>query len=220
MRTRIFYQRGFFQPLGAILLSASLLAGCSADGPDTLVEVCGNLSVPDEVDSLRVVITDQDGQILREGVRELWTCPGPSLMQLPQHLEFSPVDGDVFVRIQGLRGGVPVIENTLRKTLGPDAHRATISLEQGCLGIQCAPGATCSQGACELIALASDTISACAGLSTHAEDPDAGDEPDNDTSGSDLCPPSDPGTPDDPDAAHEQDESALNFHGAGASEGL
>lgn len=222
MRTRKLYQRCFFQPLGAILLSALSLAGCNAEAPDTHVEVCGNLSVPAELDSLRVVITDQHGAVLREGVRELWSCPGPSLMQLPQRLTFAPVSGDIFVRIQGLRGGVPVIENTLRKTLGPDDPHATISLEQGCLGIQCAPGETCSRGSCELIALASDTISACAGLSTHPERADAGVDAGGDAhpSGQELCPPPDPDPSDAPDAAAQQDESELNTHGAGANEGL
>lgn len=194
------YQSRGIQILCLLLLLPALGTACGPDDPDAVVHLCGNLSVPDEIDSLRVVITDQDNKILREGVRELWTCPGPSLKSLPQTLKFAPVQGDVFVRVQGIRDGAPVIENTLRTTLSDDDNRATISLEQGCMGIQCAPGETCSRGECELVALATDTVSSCNGLSAHAdssnnaEDTDEDDENEDassDPPGADLC--ADPG---------------------------
>lgn len=227
LRMQLLYRARVLQLLCLALLGVPLLGACNPDAPDTVVEVCGNLSIPEEIDSLRVEITDQDNNLIREGVRELWSCPGPSLMALPRRVEFAPVDGDVFVRIQGIRDGVPVIENTLRKSLNADDFRATVSLEQGCLGMRCGPGRTCSQGQCELIALASDTISACAGLSTHdtpdASEPvaDAGSDAGNpvEPPGAYLCPQPEPDISEDPDATAVEDESGLQTTGADANEG-
>lgn len=125
------------------------------------MQLCGDLSVPEDIESVRVVIYDQDRTPLREGVRELWTCPGPTLHRLPQTLEFEPVSGDVFVEVQGLKEGVPVIKTELRTTLGNDGAEATVSLERSCMGANCAAGETCVDGTCELVALAARAVSQC-----------------------------------------------------------
>ncbi len=125
------------------------------------MQLCGDLAVPEDIESVRVVIYDQNRSPLREGVRELWTCPGPTLHELPQTLEFEPVAGDVFVEVQGLKEGVPVVKSELRTTLSADATEATVSLERSCMGARCAAGETCVDGECELVALAARAVSRC-----------------------------------------------------------
>lgn len=144
-----------------VFAAIATLTACTSDQAKARVQLCGDLSVPEDIESVRVVVYDQDRNPLREGVRELWTCPGPTLHRLPQTLEFEPVSGDVFVEVQGLKEGVPVIKAELRTTLGNDGADATVSLERSCMGANCAAGETCVDGKCELVALAARAVSHC-----------------------------------------------------------
>lgn len=144
-----------------LLAAAAGLAACTSDEAKARVQLCGDLSVPDDIESVRVVIYDQDRTPLREGVRELWSCPGPTLHRLPQTLEFESVSGDVFIEVQGLQEGVPVIKSELRTTLANNSADATVSLERSCMGANCAPGETCVDGECELVALAARAVAQC-----------------------------------------------------------
>jgi hypothetical protein len=146
-------------------------AGCTSDEANAVVELCGDLSVPDDIDSVRVVIYDQNRAPLRQGVRELWSCPGPTLHRLPQTLEFDPVEGDVFIEVQGLKDGAPVIRSELRTTYGAETEAATVSLTQACMGARCAAGETCIEGKCELVALAARAVSRCS-LGRPTDEPD------------------------------------------------
>jgi hypothetical protein len=172
--------------------------------------------VPRDIDSVRVVLADQQQNVLREGVRQLWTCPGPALRNLPQTIEFAPAEGDIFVTVQGLKDGVPVIQKVLRTTFTAGDNTATVSLDRACKGVQCAAGETCVQGGCELIALAADALSTCeapgAAPGPDASAADAGFEADAGTPnpGAYLCPQPDVGAP--ADTANALDAAAKGIN--------
>lgn len=150
------------------------LAGCTSDDPDAQIVLCGDLDVPRDIDALRVVIADIDGTPLREGVREMWMCPGPRLRHLPQSLAFAPIDQEVFVSVQGLKDGAPVLHTDIRTTLSPNQSQATVALTRSCIGAACADGETCVDGECELIAFASPRLSQCpSGPTSSPATPDA-----------------------------------------------
>lgn len=155
--------------LGAVALPAT---ACSSDPAKTTIELCGDLDVPEDIEAVRVEIRDQNGKTLRQGVRELWSCPGPSLKRLPQKLEFAAVSGDVFVVVQGLKDSAPVTSAELRTKLSGN-DQATVSLTKSCMGARCAAGETCVDGQCELIALAARAVSRCP--SDRPQRADAGD---------------------------------------------
>jgi hypothetical protein len=165
-------QKLIFAGLFAAAISLAYSSGCTSDKADAVVELCGNLSVPDDIDSVRVVIYDQDRTPLRQGVRELWTCPGPTLHRFPQTIKFEPAEGEVFIEVQGLKQGAPVMRSELRTTFNADNNTATVSLTQACLGVTCAAGETCVQGECELVALAARAVSSCS-LGEPADEPGA-----------------------------------------------
>jgi hypothetical protein len=157
-----------------------LSSGCTSDEANAVVELCGDLSVPDDIESVRVVIYDEDRTPLRQGVRELWTCPGPTLHRLPQTFEFDPVEGDVFIEVQGLKEGAPVMRSELRTSFAAGSNettnnKATVSLTKACMGVRCAAGETCVQGKCELVSLAARAVSRC---SLGQPDDQPGDQPD------------------------------------------
>jgi hypothetical protein len=198
-----------------IALAVLVGSGCTSDEPDIHIELCGDLEVPRDIDALRVVITDLEGNPVREGVREMWMCPGPRLRQLPQTLAFDPVDQEVFVSVRGLKDGAPVLRSQIRTTLSPNQTRATVALTQSCVGAACADGETCVDGECELIAFASPKLASCPSGSTSpppASDAatDAGDTstPDVEQGGADYLCPEDTGSnnADSPDSGAEPDE--------------
>jgi len=126
--------------------------GCSRDPGQIEVELCGDVSVPDDIDAVRVIFLDDEREETQSGVRELLLCPQDELLLLPQTFGFTEVEGDVTIQVQGLKDGVEVGTYERRVMLEPMRATATIrmALTRDCLGVQCSLGQTCQGGVCAL----------------------------------------------------------------------
>ncbi|MFU8807057.1 MAG: hypothetical protein ACNA8W_24835 [Bradymonadaceae bacterium] len=184
-----------------------LATGCSRDTDDLVIEVCGNLGVPDELDSLRISILDAERQPMRSGVRELLECPGDRLRPLPQSVTFPPVVGEAWVVVTGLVDEVEKIRFERRINVeGPDFNPVVAILDHACLGFQCPLGQTCVSGRC-VVAPYSVSGTSCPSARHGGDDLDAGPVEDGEDVGAGpptptYCPAPDVGL-DDADEAEE-----------------
>lgn len=129
--------------------------GCM-QGPAVRVEVCGDVLVPSEVDSLRISLADAKGVESYSGVYVLASAEdggacAPVPDALPQTFELRDGAGEMWLTVQGLRDEVEVtrvqarVEFPVRGTTD-----VTVALTADCLGMSCPFGQTCVQGQCEV----------------------------------------------------------------------
>lgn len=137
----------------ALVASMALVAGgasCGRRSPVVQVDVCGDVRVPAQIDALRVSVLDAERREIRAGLRELVECPESVVLELPQRFEFQPVDGEVWIVVQGLSDGVERLRFERRAQLSTDeVTTVQLGLTQDCLGISCPLGLTCIDGECE-----------------------------------------------------------------------
>lgn len=133
-------------------LALLTLAACSQPEHEVDVQICGDVAVPYQIDSIRVSLLDADRQTRDEGVVELLACPSGTVKELPVALTFSPIAGQAYLRVQGLKNGreVVTIENQIELTRESDVA-VRLPLTRACVGVSSCPlGQTCVQGACEV----------------------------------------------------------------------
>lgn len=137
----------------AALISLAMMA-CDDTSGQLQVELCGDVLIPQDVDSVRVSILDHERQEVRAGVQELVDCPNMRALPITQRINFSAYDDtELWVVAQGLRQGVEIMRFERRYRPNqedqPDGP-ITLGLTRACLGVFCPLGQTCVQGRCEL----------------------------------------------------------------------
>ena len=144
------------RPIGLALLCC-LMVGCFDDGAQLTVEVCGDVEIPQEIDTYRVVVYDAErDKIERSGARELLKCSDDgeeSIISLPDVFDFPSVPPDAWIVLEGQRNGSPVMsfERRIRAEEG-DEVSVKMGLTRSCLGINCPLGQTCfGDGKCAII---------------------------------------------------------------------
>jgi hypothetical protein len=147
-------------------------AGCTGGSRDITVEMCGDLAVPRQIDTLRLIARAGTSTPISDGIIELFQCPAEKLMAtLPVERTFT-YSGDIAgVEVQGIRKGVVVITSSANVDIA-ESGKAFIGLAQQCLGVTCAEGQTCFKGDCVTVPFVTDK-SFCG-----AAPPDAGAESD------------------------------------------
>ena len=134
------------------------LAGCLG-GNEIDFEVCGDLTVPDDIDALRFLVLDDEMAEVSAGVREL---VGETISSLPVSSSLPSGSGGGWTRVQGLREGVTAI--VFSRRIGDlDATSAVdMVLTYDCLGQECSLGQTCVSGTCILAPVGNEAPS-CGG---------------------------------------------------------
>mgnify|MGYP001819214796 CR=1 FL=1 len=147
-----------------IAISMLLLAACGPPPNVALIEVCGDIEIPFDIDALRISVLEADRRTEhRAGTLDLLNCGGDTL-SLPQTTELEAPFGDVWVVVQGLQQGVEVMTSERRVKI-EDKGRAQdvlIGLTRSCMRITCDLGQTCIDGVCEQAPWESDQ-SMCSG---------------------------------------------------------
>ncbi len=130
-------------------------AGCFS-GPSVEVEVCGDVRVPSEVDTLRLSLSDENGVESYSGVFSLYDFPADGgctvdPAALPQTFELREGSGQMWVTIQGLRDQIEVTRVEARVEFPVRGSTDVVmALTSDCLGISCPFGQTCVAGLCEI----------------------------------------------------------------------
>lgn len=169
----------YTRALWALVLSSMVLAiGCRREDPVIRVEVCGDVAVPESVDAIRVTVLDEQRQEVRAGARELVVCPDDVLLELPQTVEFEPLQAPTaWVVVQGLEDGVERIRFERQVSLDEvNVEIVRVGLRSECLGVTCPDGQTCVQGACQISPVA-EPDELCAAAVMIVEDVDMGAAP-------------------------------------------
>lgn len=144
-----------------------MLLGAGCPNTDLEFRVCGDLTVPDDIDGVRLLILDQDRRELHSGVRSLVEGSGDggvtSTTDLPTSASLPNGTGPGWAKVQGLHEGVSVI--TFERQIGKLEDTATVDmvLTADCLGQECPRGQTCVAGVCILAPVNADQPS-CGGL--------------------------------------------------------
>ncbi|MDF1562017.1 MAG: hypothetical protein P1V51_03190 [Deltaproteobacteria bacterium] len=137
--------------LGLIVLGAGCLSG-----PAVSVEVCGDVAVPTEVDTLRLSLSDENGVESYSGVFDLYEFPADGGCPLdpealPQSFDLREGAGRMWVTVQGLRDQIEVTRVEARIEFPVRGSTdVTVALTSDCLGVSCAFGQTCVAGLCEI----------------------------------------------------------------------
>ncbi|MBW2460214.1 MAG: hypothetical protein JRH11_01125 [Deltaproteobacteria bacterium] len=138
-------------PASALAIALVFITGCSSEPARTeiIVAVDTDLSVPDELDGVRIDMVGPGGQVRRT------MGPVPTVESLPATVGMihgiGPL-GPVQVTVVGVAGGRDIIQ-----------RRATVSFVEGrtlvlwvhlpreCLDVRCTPTETCAPGGCRAI---------------------------------------------------------------------
>lgn len=142
---------------------ALLMAACGPPSDTVIVELCGDVQIPGDIDAVRVSILDGDRAEHRSGTLDLLNCANEK-RELPQTYELeAPID-DIWVVAQGLQDGVEVLHSERRLQIQETgrAQTALIVMTRSCMRITCALGQTCIDGACEQAPFPDDEVS-CSG---------------------------------------------------------
>jgi hypothetical protein len=161
--------------LTLVFLAASV-AAC-ADEPSLRVQVCSDLSVPGELDAVRVVVFDAQRKSERfASVFELIECPAGRLRPLPQVLEVPSPGSAAWLRVEGLHDGIAVVSAETRLQPGDGESRVVpVSLEATCRGVTCPLGQTCLADGCAPVPYHSEAPMRCVGSPAEGDaDADAG----------------------------------------------
>ncbi len=167
---------------GFLALLTVFGTGCPSGPTDLTVQVCGDFSVPGDIQGLRVEIHDADRQRLHSTYRDLLECPADRIHPLPQSVTFLNVHSDAALVLVSVLEDDVVVARTERRI--DELGQMTISLPQSCRGVQCTLGQACVDGECRWTPTGSD--SSClpapaqdAGFTdTTAPEPDVADSPD------------------------------------------
>ena len=135
-------RRGWSGLLGVLWL----LAACGGS-PETRVRVCGDVSVPGEVDALRVSLRDEIFGELRAGVLELVTDEG--VRGLPVTMTFPPVRETQWVTVVALLEGVEVARFDRHTGTLPEDADVHLVLTSACYRFTCPRGQTCLDALCD-----------------------------------------------------------------------
>lgn len=145
------------------LLVGGGVAACGPPSDTVIVEVCGDVQIPTDIDALRVSIMSADRTEYRAGTLDLLNCGGVPLT-LPHTIEIEAPVGDVWVAVTGLQSDLEVMRSERRlevKDSGP-AQEAFLSLTRSCMRVTCAVGQACIDGLCEQVPWP-DTELSCSG---------------------------------------------------------
>lgn len=146
-----------------MMATAVMLVGCGPPSDVVVVELCGDVRIPGDIDAVRVSILSADRTQYRAGTLDLLNC-GSTQRELPQNTELEAPEGDVWVVAQGLQEGLEVLrfERRLRIEDSGRAQDAVIAMTRSCMRVTCALGLTCINGMCEQAPWADDEVS-CSG---------------------------------------------------------
>ncbi|MBA2665286.1 MAG: hypothetical protein H0U74_23560 [Bradymonadaceae bacterium] len=135
-----------------LILTLITLGGCSRDDAQVQISVCSDMSVPGELDAIRVTVLDEARVQQRTGILELLECPAERVKTLPQAVHFDPVAGDVWIVVSGFLDGIERVRFERRADMAnaPDGEITTI-LRRACLGFSCPLGQTCVNGRCDQV---------------------------------------------------------------------
>lgn len=135
----------------AFAVALLVLAGCK-DDPIVTVQVCGNVSVPAEVDAVRVSLRDSSYEVVLDGVQEFIQCPAGLVGGLPTSTAFSGQSGDRYIVAEALKDGIVRASVATRLQFPPDDDlTVTLRLTVDCLGKTCPLGQTCLDGDCKVV---------------------------------------------------------------------
>jgi hypothetical protein len=147
-------------PRAFFLLALLATAGCPSSNID--FHICGDLGVPDDIDGVRLLVLDQERELISSGVRSLVDDQGAPTDSLPVTGSLRSGSGSGWAEVQGLSGGVAVI--TFGRRVGDLEGTPWVDmvLTQDCLGQDCPLGQTCVAGAC-ILAPVGDEAPTCGG---------------------------------------------------------
>jgi len=129
-----------------------MLTSCDLGPPDLVIDVCGDVRVPVDIDSYRITVYESDREtLLLEGVKELVECPAENYLSLPRASTFESPEEEVWVIVEALRDGVTTITFETRVQDTSDDTTVKVPLTRDCIGIRCPLGQTCVQGECTLV---------------------------------------------------------------------
>ena len=162
-----------------LALGASALLGC-AEQAELAVTVCGDLVVPEDVDTIRISSRDADGSSSLGGVVELLECPSGQTTQLPIDYVIPAEEGERWIVAQALRDGVEVGRVETRVSAASSGTTSvTLQLARSCLGTSCPLGQTCLGGTCEITPFAATEPMDCTVEPAEGEpEPEPGPDPD------------------------------------------
>lgn len=137
---------------------ALLLCRCGGEA-HLAIEICGDLLLPDHIDSVRLVTRDESGGELTAGYRDLLDPereaddPCPAVVHhLPIFFDLVEGGGEMLVMAEGLSEGVVRITSHAKAEFPVRGGvPVTLVLDARCLGVSCALGQTCRAGRCELV---------------------------------------------------------------------
>lgn len=126
------------------------LVACDDTSGQLQVQLCGDVLIPQEVDSVRVSVLEANRQEVRSGVQELVDCTQLRALPLSRRINFTSYDdSELWVVAQGLRQGVEIMRFERRYRPSQEQEVVELGLTRACLGIFCPLGQTCIQGLCE-----------------------------------------------------------------------
>jgi len=177
-----------------LALTGGVFAAC-LQGPRIQLELCSDLRVPEEIDTMRISLIDEGGHEVSQGLVILdprsplpdGGCEG-ELATFPQNLALSGGSGSSWVRVQGLKDGVEIARAEARVEFPVSGESpASVLLSADCLGVHCPAGQTCVTGACEITQFGG-TPALCDTLSQNMRGPevDAGSSSDGGPSDASL----------------------------------
>lgn len=138
--------------LGAL---AATLAGCEGDPTEILVVVDSNLSVPGELDTVRV-------EVVGEGATASGDLTGSRGLELPRTVGIVQSGGKLGpleIRAVGLSGGGVVVESrAITFFRGGKTLVLPLFLSRACVGVTCGGDQTCEGGRCVSATVDPDTL--------------------------------------------------------------
>ena len=146
-----------------LLALSCVTTACGPPPNVVIVEICGDVQIPADLDAVRVSVLNADRSEHRSGTLDLLNC-GSDPVALPHTTELEAPFGDIWVVAQGLQGGVSVLQSERRLNIedqGP-AQDALLWMTRSCMRITCALGQTCIDGTCEQAPWADEDVS-CSG---------------------------------------------------------
>lgn len=150
-----------------VLVASALtlfVAACARPSDVVVIEMCGDVEIPEDVDAVRISILDAERANYNDGMLELLRCPGDEIRELPQTVELDAPVGDVWIAVQGLQDGVEVLRSERRAVVSSRgaAPEVLVGLTRSCMRVTCPLGQTCIDGDCEQAPWESDE-SMCSG---------------------------------------------------------
>lgn len=166
---------GLILPLLVGLLLAS--TGCPGE-PKITVQLCGDWTVPGNLDAVRVSTLSNDrSEETYAGVFELLQCSASgdaTIRSLPTDLAFTAPEAPLWIIVQGLHEGAEVMRTEVRvgKPLSGDL-RVPVRFTLSCGSVECPLGQTCVDGECVVVPFVEDEPMSCEGFGSTLPTQDA-----------------------------------------------